>query len=147
MSQRMRTSKSVLALFAALACYGWNRTTASAEPVQIEEGASIRMTREAVLNGVTIAKGAELRIVGVRKDENGVVTRVDLQQVVGDKRVFMGIVRAVGPHGSADARRAGGRPRVDFQSGGADSHSPGALARQFGLRPRLDPASRARGER
>src|SRR5262252_5794802 len=56
-----------------------------------EEGATIRLTREAVLNGVTLAKGTELRIVGVKKDAAGAVTRVDLQLESGDKKVFKGI--------------------------------------------------------
>src|SRR5215471_11362190 len=55
------------------------------------EGATIRLTREAVLNGVTLAKGTELRIVGVKKDAAGAVTRVDLQLESGDKKVFKGI--------------------------------------------------------
>jgi hypothetical protein len=62
-----------------------------AETLSIAEGTVIKITREAVLNGVTLAKGTELRVASIKKDESGAVTRVDLQQVDGDKKVFKAI--------------------------------------------------------
>jgi hypothetical protein len=59
--------------------------------VSISEGAVIKITREAVLNGVTLAKGTELRVASIKKDESGEVTRVDLQQLDGDKKLFKAI--------------------------------------------------------
>jgi hypothetical protein len=56
-----------------------------------EPGMTFRLTREAVLNGVTLARGTELRISSVKKDDKGEVTRVDLEQVDGDKKAFKGI--------------------------------------------------------
>jgi hypothetical protein len=56
-----------------------------------EPGSTIRLMREAVLNGVTLPKGTELRIAGVKKDDRGVVTRVDLEEPNGTKKVFKGI--------------------------------------------------------
>jgi len=67
---------------------------AAAEPsseAEPEPGSTIRLTREAVLNGITLPKGTELRIVGVKKDDRGVVTRVDLEEAGSDKKVFKGI--------------------------------------------------------
>lgn len=63
----------------------------AAETISIAEGSLIKTTREAVLNGVTLPKGTELRIVGIKKDESGTVTRVDLLQVGGDKKLFKAI--------------------------------------------------------
>jgi hypothetical protein len=59
--------------------------------ITISEGAVIKITREAVLNGVTLPKGTELRVASVKKDESGEVTRVDLQQLDGDKKLFKAI--------------------------------------------------------
>jgi hypothetical protein len=62
-----------------------------ADTVSISEGAVIKITRDAVLNGVTLAKGTELRVASIKKDESGEVTRVDLQQLDGDKKLFKAI--------------------------------------------------------
>jgi hypothetical protein len=62
-----------------------------AETVSITEGAIIKITREAVLNGVTLPKGTELKVAAIKKDESGAVTRVDLQQQGGDKKLFKAI--------------------------------------------------------
>jgi len=62
--------------------------TARAETVSISEGATIRTTREAVLNGVTLPKGTELRVASIKKDDSGAIARVDLQRVDGDKKLF-----------------------------------------------------------
>lgn len=62
-----------------------------AETVSISEGAVIKITREAVLNGVTLSKGTELKVASIKKDESGSVTRVDLQQLDGDKKLFKAI--------------------------------------------------------
>jgi hypothetical protein len=62
-----------------------------ADSISISEGAIIKITREAVLNGVTLSKGTELRVASIKKDESGTVTRVDLQQVDGDKKLFKAI--------------------------------------------------------
>src|SRR4051812_47857107 len=59
--------------------------------ITIVEGGVIKTTREAVLNGVTLPKGTELRIAGVKKDESGNVTRVDLLEVGGEKKLFKAI--------------------------------------------------------
>jgi hypothetical protein len=56
-----------------------------------EEGQVVRITREAILNGVTMPKGTELRIAALKKDAAGSVARIDLQQVDGDKKVFKAI--------------------------------------------------------
>jgi hypothetical protein len=76
------------ALVLALALTG---SSSWAETVSITEGAVIKITREAVLNGVTLSKGTELRVASVKKDESGMVTRVDLQQLDGDKKLFKAI--------------------------------------------------------
>jgi hypothetical protein len=56
-----------------------------------EEGQVVRTTREAILNGVTMAKGTELRIAALKKDASGAVARIDLQQVDGEKKLFKAI--------------------------------------------------------
>jgi hypothetical protein len=61
---------------------------AAADTITLEEGAIIRLAREAVLNGVTMAKGTELKVAGLKRDERGTVVRIDLQQVGGEKKVF-----------------------------------------------------------
>src|SRR3954462_1058653 len=66
-------------------------TTLRAQTVTVSEGAVIKITREAVLNGVTLPKGTELRVASIKKDEAGEVTRVDLQQLDGDKKLFKAI--------------------------------------------------------
>jgi hypothetical protein len=63
----------------------------ASETISIVEGGLIKTTREAVLNGVTLPRGTELRIAGVKKDESGAVTRVDLLQVGGEKKLFKAI--------------------------------------------------------
>jgi hypothetical protein len=65
----------------------------AAETISIVEGGLLKTTREAVLNGVTLPSGSELRIAAVKKDESGAVTSVDLLQVGGDKKLFKGIPR------------------------------------------------------
>ncbi len=62
-----------------------------AETVSITEGAILKITRDAVLNGVTLPKGTELKVASIKKDESGAVTRVDLQQQGGDKKLFKAI--------------------------------------------------------
>jgi hypothetical protein len=66
-------------------------STPRAETLSISEGAIIKITRDAVLNGVTLPKGTQLRIANLKKDESGTVNRVDLQEVDGDKKVFKAI--------------------------------------------------------
>jgi hypothetical protein len=62
-----------------------------ADNVSLEEGSVIKITREAVLNGVTLAKGTELKIASIKKNSEGTVTRVDLQQMDGEKKLFKAI--------------------------------------------------------
>ena len=57
----------------------------------LTEGATITITREAQLNGVTLAKGTELEIVALRRDDAGQVTKVDLQQLEGEGKVWKAI--------------------------------------------------------
>jgi len=64
---------------------------ARADNVSLEEGSVIKITREAVLNGVTLAKGTELKIASIKKSSDGTITRVDLQQVDGEKKLFKAI--------------------------------------------------------
>jgi hypothetical protein len=112
-----RTKFWALFAAAALAFLSPTRLLAT-DPLQEapapEEGATIRLTREAVLNGVTLAKGTELRIVGVKKDSAGAVTRVDLQQQSGDKKVFKGI--AAEALSALTAAPAAGAPEGDRSS-------------------------------
>lgn len=61
---------------------------AAADAITLEEGAIIRLARESVLNGVTMAKGTELKVAGLKRDDKGVVVRIDLQQVGGEKKLF-----------------------------------------------------------
>jgi hypothetical protein len=61
---------------------------AAADTITLEEGAIIRLAREAVLNGVTMAKGTELKVAGLKRDERGIVVRIDLQQVGGEHKLF-----------------------------------------------------------
>jgi hypothetical protein len=62
-----------------------------AQTPSFEEGAVIKITRDAVLNGVTLSKGTELKIASVKKDASGALSRVDLQQMDGEKKVFKAI--------------------------------------------------------
>jgi hypothetical protein len=59
--------------------------------ISITEGAVIKITRDATLNGVNLPKGTELRVASIKKDESGEVTRVDLQQLDGKKELFKAI--------------------------------------------------------
>jgi hypothetical protein len=86
---RMTTMKRGIA--AALAALSLWIGAARADTVSLEEGSVIKITREAVLNGVTLAKGTELKIASIKKNSEGTITRVDLQQVDGDKKVFKAI--------------------------------------------------------
>lgn len=81
---------SWVVLFAAQAVLASPSSHASDTPA-VREGALVRLTREAVLNGVTMAKGTELKVVGVKRDDQGIVARVDLQQIEGEKRLFKAI--------------------------------------------------------
>jgi hypothetical protein len=62
-----------------------------ADAISISEGSVIKTTRDAVLNGVTLPKGTELKVAALKKDEQGAVTRVDLQQLDGKKALFKAI--------------------------------------------------------
>jgi hypothetical protein len=64
---------------------------ARADSITLEEGSVIKITREAVLNGVSLPKGTELKIASIKKNSEGTITRVDLQQVDGDKKLFKAI--------------------------------------------------------
>ena len=57
----------------------------------LTEGATIKITREAQLNGVTLAKGTELEIVALRRDDTGQVNKVVLQQVEDVGKVWKAI--------------------------------------------------------
>ena len=48
----------------------------------------MRTTRDATLNGVALSKGTDLKVVAVRRDVNGAIARVDLQETEGGKRLF-----------------------------------------------------------
>jgi hypothetical protein len=61
---------------------------AAGDTITLEEGSIIRLAREAVLNGVTMAKGTELKIAGLKRDDKGIVSRIDLQQVGGERKLF-----------------------------------------------------------
>jgi hypothetical protein len=76
------------AIVGAAAAAGTTRTAAAQEET-VDVGAVVRLTRDAVLNGVSLSKGTELRVVGVKKDESGAVSRVDLEGP--DKKLFKGI--------------------------------------------------------
>jgi hypothetical protein len=75
---------AVLALAAALV----SPAALAGDVSSLEEGTVIRLAREAILNGVTLAKGTELKVARVRKDAKGEVVRVDLQQIGGDQTLF-----------------------------------------------------------
>jgi hypothetical protein len=64
---------------------------ARADTLTLEEGVVVKITRDAVLNGVSLPKGTELKIVAIKKDNGGDVNRFDLQRVDGDKKVFKAI--------------------------------------------------------
>jgi hypothetical protein len=66
-------------------------TTARAESIALEEGAVVKITRDAVLNGVSLPKGTELKIAAIKKDNAGDSNRFDLQRMDGDKKVFKAI--------------------------------------------------------
>jgi hypothetical protein len=85
-----RTGRSSGVLLAIALAVGWV-SGARAESLSISEGAVIKTTRDAVLNGVTLPKGTELKVAAMKKDEQGVVTRVDLQQLDGAKKLFKAI--------------------------------------------------------
>ena len=88
MSTEHRIRRSIAGVFAALSLLVG---AAHAETVSLEEGSVIKITREAVLNGVTLAKGTELKIASIKKNSEGVITRVDLQKIDGDKKIFKAI--------------------------------------------------------
>jgi hypothetical protein len=66
-------------------------TIARAESVALEEGTVVKITRDAVLNGVSLPKGTELKIAAIKKDNAGESSRFDLQRMDGDKKVFKAI--------------------------------------------------------
>jgi hypothetical protein len=59
--------------------------------ITLEEGTVVRITRDAVLNGVSLPKGTELKIASIKKDNAGESNRFDLQRMDGDKKVFKAI--------------------------------------------------------
>ncbi len=65
--------------------------SALADTISLEEGAVVRITRDAVLNGVSLPKGTELKIASIKKDNAGETNRFDLQRMDGDKKVFKAI--------------------------------------------------------
>src|SRR6266508_3455748 len=79
-----------------------------AETITLQEGSRIKMTRDAVLNGVTVVKGTELRIASVKKDESGAIKSVDLQQVDNEKRLFKSIEPAAVAALAASSTSLGG---------------------------------------
>jgi hypothetical protein len=86
--------------------------SALAETVTLEEGTVLKITRDAVLNGVSLPKGTELKIAGIKKDNAGESNRFDLQRMDGDKKVFKAItlealtaLTAVSGGGSSGADR------------------------------------------
>jgi hypothetical protein len=81
-----RVLGGAIVLFLALSV-----TPLRADTVSITEGAVIKITRDATLNGVSLPKGTELRVASIKKDESGEVTRVDLQQLDGKKELFKAI--------------------------------------------------------
>src|SRR5690349_3788413 len=88
MMKKQAIRSSIVGVLAALSLWVGS---AGADTVTLEEGAVIKITREAVLNGVTLAKGTELKIASIKKNSEGTITRVDLQQVDGDKKIFKAI--------------------------------------------------------
>ena len=86
--QRARVATAALALtVAALSA----APTARADTISLEEGAVLKITRDAVLNGVSLPKGTELKIAAIKKDNAGESNRFDLQRMDGDKKVFKAI--------------------------------------------------------
>jgi hypothetical protein len=65
--------------------------SAIADTVSLEEGTVVKITRDAVLNGVSLPKGTELKIAAIKKDNTGESNRFDLQRMDGDKKVFKAI--------------------------------------------------------
>jgi len=65
--------------------------SAVADTISLEEGTIVKITRDAVLNGVSLAKGTELKIATIKKDNAGESNRFDLQRMDGDKKVFKAI--------------------------------------------------------
>jgi hypothetical protein len=86
--KKRRTGFIRAAFFVALAAIA---PAFAGETISIAEGTTIKITREAVLNGVTLPKGTELRVASIKKDESGAVTRIDLQQLDGNKKLFKAI--------------------------------------------------------
>jgi hypothetical protein len=62
-----------------------------ADDGSLRQGAVLVLTREAVLNGVTLTKGSEIKVVAVQRDAAGAVVRVDVEQVGGERKVFKGL--------------------------------------------------------
>jgi hypothetical protein len=75
----------------ALAISATAATLAGAESLALEEGTVVKITRDAVLNGVSLPKGTELKIAAIKKDNAGESNRFDLQRMDGDKKVFKAI--------------------------------------------------------
>jgi hypothetical protein len=80
------TRAVVLALVVGLA-----PAVATAATVSLEEGTVVKITRDAVLNGVALPKGTELKIASIKKDNAGETNRFDLQRLDGDKKLFKAI--------------------------------------------------------
>ena len=74
-------------LVAALAFMSIGTVAIADNTVTLREGAVITLTREAVLNGVTLPKGSTLKIASVKKAPGGEL-RVDVEQVGGEHRTF-----------------------------------------------------------
>jgi len=84
-----RATRKLLSIgaFALAAAFATSLSHAG-DAISLEEGAIIRLTHEAVLNGVTLPKGTELKVASVKRDERGSGVRIDLQQVGGDRKLF-----------------------------------------------------------
>lgn len=73
--------------FVLVCATGW-----AEDPNTLHEGAVITLTRDAVVNGVTLPKGSLLKVSSVRKDVAGAV-RVDLEQLGGTHQTFKSVTR------------------------------------------------------
>jgi hypothetical protein len=82
---------TIAAAVVTAAARGWAEPSEGDGAPAVDVGTVVHLTRDAVLNGVSLTKGTELRVVGVKKDDRGAAVRVDLEAQGADKKVFKGI--------------------------------------------------------
>lgn len=111
----VRYARSIVATIAlALVC----SASLADDPNALREGSIITLTREAVVNGVTLTKGSQLRVSSIKKDATGSV-RLDLEQVGGAHQTFKSLTpdAVAQMTGAANSAVPNGDPGQMFKPG------------------------------